>query len=291
MTSHLHDDRRVALQARDVQWDWTGLPLHFLGDAPVSTHIANGMNLLLPEGEVFFVETFAEALPLIREDVIREDVIGFMGQEATHSSAHQSLLDHLQAQGLDVAPFTDEIRHFFRTTLGPRDLTGRARRSWLIERVATVAAIEHFTSWLGDWGLNAKGWDTDLEPRVLDLFRWHLAEEVEHRHVAFDLFTHLDGSYVRRVRTWVVASIGLAILWAKGTSYLVSVDPTLPPQARKARWRDYRRAYRAGHIFTPFELARMWFAYLRPSYHPRDYGSTSQAVAYLAQSPAARGAR
>lgn len=41
MTSHLHDDRRVALQARDVQWDWTGLPLHFLGDAPVSTHIAN----------------------------------------------------------------------------------------------------------------------------------------------------------------------------------------------------------------------------------------------------------
>lgn len=290
MSNHVRDERKVALHARNVQWDWTGLPLHFMDGDPMGTHICNGMNMLLPEGEVFFVETFAEALPLIKDDVVREDVIGFMGQEAMHSSSHQSILDYLGTQGLDVTPYTDEIQRFFRKILGPRDLTGRAGRSWLIERVATVAALEHFTSWLGDWGLNANGWDKALDPQVLDLFRWHLAEEVEHRHVAFDLFTHLDGSYVRRVRTWVIASIGLMILWVKGTAFLMSVDPELAPAQRKATWRGYRRAHRKGYIFTPGEIVKMWFQYLRPSYHPRDYGSTSQAVAYLAQSPAARAA-
>ena len=288
---HAKDERKVALNPRHVTWDWTGLPMHYLGGDALSTHIANGMNLLLPEGEVFFVQAFQEALPLIKDDALREDVVGFIGQEAMHSSSHQSILDYLQAEkGLDVEPFTEEIQRFFRKVLGPRDLTGRQARSWLIERVAVVAAIEHFTSWLGDWGLNAEGWDRALDPKVLDLFRWHLAEEVEHRHVAFDLFTHLDGSYLRRARAWTLASVGLAILWAKGTAYLMSVDPEIPEAQRKIRLRDVRRAYKRGYMFTPWEVVKMWFEYFRPSYHPRNYGSTSQAVAYLAHSPAARAA-
>ena len=265
--------------------------MHFMGGDPVATHIANGMNMLLPEGEVFFVETFREALPLIKDDEVRADVIGFIGQEATHSTSHQSLLDYLQEQGLDVTPCTDRFRSLFRHMLGQRTFSDpKKARSWLIERVAMVAALEHFTSWLGDWGLNAQGWDRDLDPRVLDLFRWHLAEEIEHRHVAFDLFTHLDGSYWRRVRAWIAVSPFLALLWAQGTSYLVSVDPELPAQRRKIRLRDVRRAYRSGHVFTPWDSVKMWVQYLRPSYHPRNYGSTSQAVAYLASSPAARAA-
>jgi predicted metal-dependent hydrolase len=289
-SKHPKDDRQVALNARNVTWDWTGLPMHYLGNDPVATHVANGMNLLLPEGEVFFVQAFQEALPLIKDPALREDVIGFIGQEATHSSSHQSLLDYLQTQGLDVEPFTAEIQVFFRKVLGPRDLQGRHARAWLIERVATVAAIEHFTSWLGDWGLNAKGWDEALDPKVLDLFRWHLAEEVEHRHVAFDLFTHLDGSYLRRSRAWILASAGLVVLWLKGVIHLMSVDPELGDGERKLRLRDVRRAYKAGYIFTPWDVAKMWFQFFRRGYHPRNYGSTSQAVAYLAQSPAARAA-
>lgn len=284
------DPRKVSLAARAVTWDWTGLPMHYLAKDALATHVANGINLLLPEGEVFFIDVFRKALPLIEDDAIREDVLGFIGQEAMHSSSHQSILDYLQEQGLDVGPFTEQVRTLFRSILGDRDLQGRLAHAWLIERVALVAAIEHFTSWLGDWGLNAKSWDADLDPRVLDLFRWHLAEEVEHRHVAFDLFTHLDGSYVRRARTWGIASLGLAVMWARGTAYLMSVDPELPADKRRVRLRDVRRVYRSGWMFTPFELGRMWVEYLRPGYHPRNYGSTSQAVAYLADSPAARAA-
>lgn len=289
-TSHPHDSSKVALTARDVRWDWSGLPIHYLGGDPVATHVVNGINLLLPEGEVFFVDAFQQALPLIKDDTVREDVVGFIGQEATHSSSHQSLLDHQQSVGLDVEAYTEQIRWFFRKIMGNRELTGRRARAWLIERIAVVAAIEHFTSWLGDWGLNNAAWKTEMQPRVLDLVLWHLAEEVEHRHVAFDLFTHLDGSYWRRVRAWLVASPVLALLWIRGTRYLMSIDPSLPENKRKIRLRDICRVWRRSLIFSPSEIAQMWVQYLRPSYHPRNYGSTSQAVAYLATSPAARAA-
>ncbi|MCL2419015.1 MAG: metal-dependent hydrolase [Conexibacteraceae bacterium] len=285
-----HDPRKVALAARDVAWDWTGLPMHYFDNDALPTHVANGMNMLLPEGEVFFVEVFRQSLPLIKDEVVREDVIGFIGQEAMHSTSHQSLLDYLETQGLDLAPFTDQIRLFFRRILGDRGLEGKRAHAWLIERVAIVAAIEHFTSYLGNWGLNARAWDTAMEPRVLDLFRWHLAEEVEHRHVAFDLFTHLDGGYLRRVRTWLVVFPALAVLWARGTAYLMSVDPELSERQRKVRLGAVRRLYRDGLLFSPWSLAKMFAEYFRPSYHPRNYGSTSQAVAYLATSPAARAA-
>lgn len=288
--SRPHDSQKVALTARDVTWDWSDLPRHYLGDDPVATHVANGINLLLPEGEIFFVDAFRQALPLIRDETVREDVIGFIGQEATHSSSHQTLLDYQQSIGLDVEEYTRQIQWFFRKLMGDRELSGRRGRAWLLERVAVVAAIEHFTSWLGNWGLNNEAWKTEMEPRVLDLFLWHLAEEVEHRHVAFDLFTHLDGRYWRRVRAWFAASPVLALLWIRGTRYLMSVDPALPSHSRKVRLRDVRRAWRRGLIFSPWEIAQMWVQYLRPSYHPRNYASTSQAVAYLAASPAAQAA-
>ncbi|MGL6235128.1 MAG: metal-dependent hydrolase [Segniliparus sp.] len=283
-----HDPRQVALHARDVSWDWTDLPMHYFAGSPFVTHWANGLNMLLPEGEVFFVDVFRQALPLVEDDQVREDVVGFIGQEATHSSAHQSLVDHLQREGLDMEPFIDQARWFFRKLLGNRDLQGEQARAWLIERVAVIAAVEHFTSYLGDWGLNARAWDDTLEPRVLDLVRWHLAEEVEHRHVAFDLFTHLDGSYVRRVRAWLLAAPALVVLWARGTRDLMAVDPELLPSQRRIRLRDIRATYRAGLMPSPSSLGRMFVQYFKPGYHPRDYGSTSQAVSYLASSPAVR---
>ncbi|MFE7723335.1 metal-dependent hydrolase [Nocardia rhizosphaerihabitans] len=286
----INDTDKVALTARNVSWDWTGLPMHYVDGNPFVTHYCNGMNMLLPEGEVFFVDVFSKALPLIVDDAVREDVIGFIGQEATHSSSHQSLLNYLQAQGLAVEPYIDQIQWFFRQLLGDRNFTGRRRQAWLLERVAIVAALEHFTSYLGNWGLNAHGWDDTIEPRVLDLFRWHLAEEVEHRHVAFELYAHLDGRYWRRVRTWFLAAPTLAILWIRGIRYLMSVDPELAAPDRRIRFRDVRSAWRRGLMPSPASLAAMFFEYLRPSYHPSQYGSTSQAVAYLASSPAARAA-
>jgi predicted metal-dependent hydrolase len=36
------------------------------------------------------------------------------------------------------------------------------------------------------------------DPEMVDLVKWHGAEEIEHRTVAFDLYRHLGGGYIAR---------------------------------------------------------------------------------------------
>jgi len=206
------------LKARKVSFSWEGTPLHWVPGDPFAAHTINVLHRLLPAGERWFVHVYKQVLPLIRDERLREDVIGFIGQEAMHSQAHDEVLPHLRDLGIDPTPYTAQVDWFFEKLLGDRTLPpGRARRWWLLERVAIIAAIEHYTAFLGDWVLNAAELDRrGADPTMLDLLRWHGAEEVEHRSVAFDLFLHVDGGYRRRVRTWATAFTALVFLWQRG---------------------------------------------------------------------------
>ena len=147
----------ILLQARNVEFDWSDLPMHWIPGDPFSTHVLNVLHLLLPAGEEWFVETFKEALPLIEDEKLREDVVGFIGQEAMHSNAHSGVLVHLKENGLDPTPYTQQMEWAFSKLLGPRPMTGLRAENHLVERLAIIAAIEHITAFLGDWVLNAKG--------------------------------------------------------------------------------------------------------------------------------------
>ncbi|WP_338695882.1 metal-dependent hydrolase [Streptomyces sp. Q6] len=284
---------RVPLKARPVSFAWDKTPLHWLPDDPFTTHTINVLHLLLPAGERWFVHVYQQVLPLIRDDRLREDVIGFIGQEAMHSQAHDEVLPHLREQGLDPTPYTAQVDWFFEKLLGDRTLPpGKARTWWLLERVALIAAIEHYTAFLGNWVLNADELDRrGADPTMLDLLRWHGAEEVEHRSVAFELFQHIDGSYRRRARTWATAFTALVFLWQRGTRFFMENDPTLPDdEARKVGWRDFHRSGRQGVLPSTGAMVRSIPRYLSRSYHPEQEGDTDQAVAYLATSPAATAA-
>ncbi|GAA5016286.1 metal-dependent hydrolase [Kitasatospora paranensis] len=285
----VHDD--LVLDPRDVQFDWSALPLHWIPDEPVATHVINVLHLLLPEGERWFVEVFKQALPMITDDRLREEVLGFIGQEAIHAEAHQEVLDHLLGQGLDPRPYVRQVSWLFRRVLGERPgLTAAQRRESVIERVAFVAAIEHFTAFLGNWALNSPGLDrAQADPTMLDLLRWHGAEEVEHRSVAFDLLVHLDPGYLRRVRGMLVSGPMLVHLWVRGARFMLAADPVLDGRIRPT-WRDAHLNARRGLLPDLRLLARSAVRYFRPGYHPTQEGSSSQALGYLATSPAARAA-
>jgi uncharacterized protein len=77
-------------------------------DEPFTTHVLNLLHLLLPADEEFFVDVFKTRLPLIKDDQLRLDVQGFIGQEATHSQTHSGVLDYFAANGVDLTPFTDQ---------------------------------------------------------------------------------------------------------------------------------------------------------------------------------------
>ncbi|RZQ60572.1 metal-dependent hydrolase [Amycolatopsis suaedae] len=289
-SDELRGPDEVALHARDVRFDWSELPMHWVPGEPFATHLINVLHLLLPEGEEWFVRVFGQAVPLIKDDKLREDVLGFIGQEAMHAKSHQGVLDHFDAHGLDTRPYVRQLEHLFGRVLGDRDEPDERRREeWLVERVALVAGVEHITAFLGQWILDAKALDAaGADPTMLDLLRWHGSEEVEHRSVAFDLYQHLDGRYLRRIRLFAVAAPFFLWLWIRGVKYLMASDPSL--RGAKPRWRDLRRSARRGLVPGFWQVLRLLAPYFRRGYHPSHHGSTEQAVAYLASSPAARAA-
>ncbi|MEU2879632.1 MULTISPECIES: metal-dependent hydrolase [unclassified Streptomyces] len=284
-----HDD--LVLTPRDVHFDWARLPMHWVPGEPTATHVINVLHLLLPEGERWFVRVFQQTMPLITDEELRERVLGFTGQEAMHAEAHQGVLDHFQAKGLDISPYVTQVEYLFHELLGDKPgLSPRREREYLIERVAIIAGIEHFTAFLGDWILNAGALDrAGADEVMLDLLRWHGAEEVEHRSVAYDLLCHLDPSYLRRARTMLLAASALTHLWVRGTRFLLSVDPELGGSVRPA-WREAYRASRRGLLPSPGRALRSASRYFSRHYHPTQEGSTRQAIAYLGASPAARAA-
>jgi uncharacterized protein len=283
------------IRPRRVRFAWEATPLHWVHD-PQTTHTINVLHLLLPAGERWFVDLYRQVLPDVTDERLRADVKGFVGQEVTHARAHAAVLEHLAAQEIDPGPFVRRVEWMFDRLLSDEPL-GRGRRlpgvlagRWTRHRLGIIAAIEHFTAALGGWLLAARTYDVSLEPVdpvMLDMLRWHAAEEVEHRSVAFDLYVHRGGGYVERLVTMAEVVPVMIWLWIRGTAFLLRHDPTRPGRPTV---RAFRRAAREGWLPSFGELVRMVPAYLRPGHHPSREGSTVAAVAYLARSPAARAA-
>lgn len=287
------DAVRVPIRARRVRFDWASTPLHWLPGDPQTTHTINVLHLLLPAGESWFVQVYRPLLPTIDVEPLRSEVRGFVGQETTHARAHAAVLDHLAAQGVDTTRFTRLVDWTFGRLLADAPLGVRLpgrflQRRWLVHRLGVIAAIEHFTAVLGTWVLDADGLDAaGADPVMLDLLRWHGAEEVEHRSVAFDLFRHEGGSYVERLLCLAEVLPVLVLLWARGTAFLMARDPSRPGRPRV---RSFRDAGRRGVLPTTRALLGTLPRFVRPSYHPVHEGSTAVAVEYLGRSSAARAA-
>jgi len=284
-----------AIRPRRVSFDWKQTPLHWIPDEPTATHVMNVLHLLLPAGERWFVKVFKEALPLVTDEQLLKDVKGFMGQEATHSVQHAYVLEHLAEQNLDTAAYTRHVEWMFDVLLGEKPPWGMPlpRREWLRFRLALIAAIEHYTAVLGDWILDADALEeAGTDEVMLDLLRWHGAEEVEHRAVAFDMYQHTGGKgvvrYLRRAEGMALAWPTLVYLWIIGARYLMRHDPQLPEG--RYRLKDHRAAARRGLLPSWMYIHTAMPRYLRRSYHPSQEGSLSKAIAYLAISPAARAA-
>ncbi|MBF6331755.1 metal-dependent hydrolase [Nocardia transvalensis] len=284
------DPGEVALHARNVHFDWRDTPLHWMASEPIASHVINALNLLLPEGERMFCQAFSEALPLVKDEKLREQMLGFIGQESMHAETHNGVLDEvLSAHGIEVEPYVRQMEFLFRKTLGPRDgLDAQKQFQTLVERLGFIATLEHFFAFLGDWVLNADLERFDADPNVLDLFRWHGAEEVEHRFVAHDVAEYFDIGYLRRCALMLLVFPIFLSLVLRGTKYLVHQDPSLP-NMRYPRLvlRVFGSMWRGALPGVP---SLLWSALsvFQPGYTPESVGSTAQAVAYLAKSPAAR---
>ncbi len=159
--------------------------------------------------------------------------------------------------------------------------------------LAAVASIEHYTAVLGQWIMDNERFErAGVDPTMLDLLRWHGAEEVEHRSVVFDVYKAVGGRYPTRVAAWVVSLFFLYWALIGGSLYLLKQDPTIKKRVTPLRvYRSYRRSVRQGHVPGIFKLLLGEApVYLKPNHHPSKVCSTPRALEYLMQSPAAKAA-
>lgn len=296
---------RNPIKARRVQFNLDETPLHWIPDDPLATHIINGIHLLLPAGEFWFCRVYNQALPMVTDPALRADVEGFIRQEAIHARVHAGAEKYLHAHGVETDEVRERAEWLFGQFLGDAPFGIKLlqqpmlEKRWLITRVGLIAAIEHFTGLLGQWAMDNKSWDR-ADPVMADLFRWHLAEEVEHRCVAYDLYKHLSetelGFYLSRQALMAIVFPLFLYFLVDGGRELAKNDRD-PRSLRIARHSILRMLFevertgrRTENVPTIGYIVRATLRWVAPDFHPVTEGNTQQALDYLARSPAARAA-
>ena len=279
---------------RKVQFDWSQTPLEWIPGEPFASHFINEINLLLPAGEFWFCKLYNKALPHITDPKLRNDVQMFIRQEAMHARAHgAAIVEYLHAHGIETESNTAQEDKLFEVILADEPfgmkLPKFLEKRWLVFRLGVVAAIEHMTCVLGNYVLKQEWKDAD--PVLLDLLRWHGAEEVEHRCVAFDVYKHLGGGYPSRYYLATIAMPAIFGLWVHGAAHLMKQDPRFadkkPSAFRPWIWLEWERQARKGQLPSLLKLMKEELPFFKPNYNPLHEGSTEEALAYLNASPAA----
>ena len=231
------------------------------------THTVNGICILFPAGERFFVRSVNHYLPEIKDAALRERVKGFFGQEGRHAKEHERAFKLLEEQGYDIQKF---LRFYER--VGFRVIERAVPRKLSL---STTVALEHYTAILAEHALA-----TDLldraDPRMRALLSWHAAEEIEHRAVAFDVLKEVDPSYLWRVAGMVMGTACLLGFWVIATGSLLRQEESLP---KKKLRRDVLVAHARMRQHLP--LFKALREYLRPSFHPNDHDIDHLADEYL----------
>ncbi|HTJ41172.1 MAG TPA: metal-dependent hydrolase [Kofleriaceae bacterium] len=254
---------------RKAPSDTTGVPKHWFGGNPVATHIANGVNMLFPAGERFFVRSVNHYLAQIDSPELRAQIKGFFGQEGRHAKAHDDYNQTLRDQGFEIDRFLD-----FYT---------RVQSGWLDRitppalKLASTAAAEHYTAIMAE-GAFTRGILGTADPRMRELLMWHAAEEIEHKSVAFDVLKTVNPSYALRMAGLAYATIMLSSFWILGTMTLLRQEKMTFREIRD----ELRRLQSDDPIFRRVFL-RGIREYARRDFHPSDNDNYHLAAAYFAR--------
>lgn len=252
---------------RKMGFRFDDMPRHWFYDAAFPTHVVNGLHLVFPAGERFFIRSVRHYMKQIESDPkLLAEVKAFFGQEGRHGFEHEQAFKALEAQGFEIQSF---LSRYERIAFGMLEPTfGPAIR------LAVTAALEHFTATLAESALTEPFLD-NAHPAMRDLLRWHACEEIEHKSVAFEVFQRVDGRYVVRVAGLVIGALTLLGFWTIATRHLLAQDET--PSREIAKQRKNMREIGQSKGF-------MWKAivdYLRPDFHPDQHDNYGLARNYL----------
>ncbi len=258
-----------------------GFSRHWNGGDAFRTAFCNALSMSFPVGEQFFIEAVREGAKHLGDtpehQALRETVRGFIGQEATHRHLHGLYNAHLEKQGL--------VNHWGpraarRLEIGRRKMFHTTAKGHLHE-LAITAAYEHFTALFGDLALEnldrPGDWFAQAEEPLQTLWRWHAAEESEHKCVAFDLYVALGGNHKWRMRWFNYVLVQFTLDALRQTVNNLWRDRTLH---KPSTWVSGARFLFGRHGLVR-RIAKPLWAYRRENFHPVQVGHPDLAEHWL----------
>ncbi len=241
-------------EVRDLRFDLTDVPRHWHGGRASVTRFFDNLSILFPPGERFFVSAVKAHLSQVSDPALHEAMAAFCAQEGHHSREHVRYNKLLRDQGLPVA---DMERRVERLLAVVTKISSRRRQ------LAVTCALEHFTALMATLVLTLPRSIDGAHPTMAALWRWHAAEENEHKSVAFDAYVATGGSWSLRCRVMGVVTLTFWLrVWTQQLR-LMHADGLL---FSAKEW-----AALAHFLFEPGGLVSLWrpyLAYYRRGFHP-----------------------
>jgi predicted metal-dependent hydrolase len=197
----------------------TALQGEWLDNNAFLTAVFNGMSISFPAGEKFFIDSVRHYRDQITDPVLKEHIKGFCGQEGFHRREHQRYNEALcQARGYDLVKLETKLTK--RLAWAQKNLSP-------LSNLAITVAIEHFTAVLAELLLRPDSIMNKADPAMRELWRWHAAEEMEHKSVAFDVFKAVGGPETLRVSVMKRATFFITLELTRALIYILRKDGQL----------------------------------------------------------------
>ncbi|NLA36617.1 MAG: metal-dependent hydrolase, partial [Actinobacteria bacterium] len=180
---------------------------------PEFSAAANAVSLMMPYVEPFVIRAVREQVPFLRasgRDDLAHDAQLYVRQEAEHQTQHRRFNATLSHQVRGVA-FVERLLARTYRMLWNRG----SERFHLAFATASESAAYGVARWVER---NHAQLFAQADPTVASLFLWHLAEEVEHKDVAYDLYDARYSSRLPLGAAMIVAVVLLAAFTAIGTT-------------------------------------------------------------------------
>lgn len=262
------------MKVRKIDIDFSGARIHWTPEDPEFSAFWNATSTFLPYLEPFLSRAVMAGMKQLPADQtsLAEDCRIFVAQEGRHWRNHEKLNQFLRASGYpELAAREAVMKHDydrFWETKGLKWCIGYAEG---FETLGPIIACYFLEA--------ARELDkSTVDDPTADLWRWHLAEEYEHRHVANYLFHSLYKSYWHRV--WGLCYSGPHML-----GYMIRTGHYMVCEDRKAGrikdpWRS--RVRFAGMLMRLFAfIVPRVIASLHPRYDPADLPPPKRCMVVL----------
>lgn len=266
------------MKVRKPHFDHTSSMPRWCKTYPEYSHVINVASLMLPYLEPYLNTVMRRAQARLGPDhPLNADISLFCKQEAAHYLNHGEFNDALRRSGYPRLPeFEERFRTHFERLLSEKSLRYNYAYSLAFESIGPV-----YSEW---WFEGSDDIMEGADQSVVNLWKWHVAEEFEHRLVAYDVYQALFGGYVYRLYGQYEFLRDLRLLTRDAVKYLLTEDSSrMSPQEEAASRRRFAEIRKRESRFVMSRLVRV----LSPFYTPHRLRQPKGVAEMLAQTEAA----